>query len=49
MPQTRAKILAHVISSTKERTAWLKSSTVRQELYSYQATILKLNALQSWD
>ena len=41
MPQSRAKILAHVIFSTKERTAWLKSSTVRQELYSYQATILK--------
>ena len=41
MPQSRAKILAHVIFSTKERTAWLKSSTVRQELYSYQGTILK--------
>jgi len=41
VPQSLAKILVHIIFSTKNRTPWLGSQEIRTELYKYMATVLK--------
>jgi putative transposase len=41
MSQSLAKVLIHIIYSTKNRTPWLKDATIRAELYAYQATVLQ--------
>ena len=43
MPQSLAKVLVHIVYSTKDRRPWLKPEALRQELYSYMATILRDN------
>ena len=41
MPQSLAKVIVHIVYSTKHRTPWLKDANLRAELYAYNATILK--------
>ncbi len=41
MPQSLAKVIVHLVCSTKNRKAWLKDPNLRTELYAYNATILK--------
>jgi REP element-mobilizing transposase RayT len=41
MPQSLARVLLHVIFSTKNREAWLRDSDLRKALYAYQAGILE--------
>lgn len=41
MPQSLAKVIVHLVYSTKNRTPWLKAPNLRTELYAYNATILK--------
>lgn len=41
MPQSLAKVIVHIVYSTKNRTPWLKDAKLRSELYAYNATILK--------
>jgi putative transposase len=43
MPQSHAQVLIHLVYSTKHRTPWLKDKSLRKDLYSYMATILKEN------
>jgi len=40
MPQSLAKVLIHMVWSTKHRTPWLKDKQIRKELYAYMATVL---------
>jgi putative transposase len=39
--QSLSNVVLHIVFSTKGRGTWLKDSEIRQELYSYLATILK--------
>jgi REP element-mobilizing transposase RayT len=41
MPQSLAKVIVHIVFSTKNRTPWLRDVDLRKELYAYQGTILK--------
>ena len=41
MPQSLAKVLIHMVWSTKHRTPWLKDQEVRKDLYAYMATVLR--------
>ena len=41
MSQSLAKVIVHIIYSTKNREPWLKNSDLRSELYACNATILK--------
>ncbi len=41
MPQSLAKVIVHIVYSTKHRKPWLNDSRIRSELYAYNATILK--------
>jgi putative transposase len=41
MPQSLAKVLIHMVWSTKHHTPWLKDKQVHQELYAYMATVLR--------
>lgn len=43
MPQSIARVCIHIVFSTKNRTPWLRSATLRDELYAYVATILRDN------
>jgi putative transposase len=43
MPQSLAKVLVHLVYSTKNRTPWLADLDLRRELYAYKAAILKNN------
>jgi putative transposase len=43
MPQSLAKVLVHLVYSTKNRTLWLAEPGLREELFAYTATILKNN------
>ena len=40
MPQSLAKVIVHIVYSTKHRTPWLRDPRVRSELYAYNATVL---------
>ena len=41
MPQSLARVLVHLVYSTKNRTPWLADPDLRSELYAYKATILR--------
>ena len=41
MSQSLAKVIVHIIYSTKNREPWLRDSDLRSELYAYNATVLK--------
>ncbi len=41
MPQSLAKLIVHIVYSTKHRKPWLIDPDLRAELYAYNATILK--------
>jgi len=41
MPQSCAKIVLHIVFSTKHRQPWLRDADLRTELYAYMATILR--------
>ena len=41
MPQSLAKVILHIVFSTKNRTPRLRDADLRGELYAYQATVLK--------
>jgi len=41
MPQSLAKVIVHIVYSTKHRRPWLNGLGLRPELYAYNATILK--------
>jgi putative transposase len=41
MPQSLAKVLVHIVYSTKDRRPWLQTEKIRTELYKYKATILR--------
>jgi putative transposase len=41
MPQSLAKILIHLVYSTKNREPWLANAELRTQLYAYKATILR--------
>ena len=41
MSQSLAKVIVHIIYSTKNREPWLRDSDLRSELHAYIATILK--------
>ena len=43
MPQSLAKVLVHIVYSTKARRPWLQDDEVRKQLYAYKATILRDN------
>jgi len=43
MPQSLAKVLVHIVYSTKNREPWLRGTDFRTELYAYNATVLKNN------
>ena len=40
MPQSLAKVIVHIVYSTKNREPWLEDKTIRTELYAYNASIL---------
>jgi len=41
MPQSLAKVIVHIVYSTRHRKPWLDDPGLRSELYAYNATILK--------
>ena len=41
MAQSVAKVLIHIVFSTKDRRAWLKDRELCEQLYKYMATILR--------
>src|SRR5260221_8497472 len=41
MPQSLAKVLVHIVYSTKGRRPWLQSEEIRRELHAFKATILR--------
>jgi REP element-mobilizing transposase RayT len=41
MSQSLAKVIVHIVYSTKHRHPWLRDPALRSELYAYNATILK--------
>jgi REP element-mobilizing transposase RayT len=41
MPQSLAKVLIHIVFSTKNRTPWLQDEGTRKELHAYMATVLQ--------
>jgi len=41
MSQSLAKVVVHIVYSTKHRQPWLHDPAVRSELYAYNATVLK--------
>ena len=41
MSQSLAKVIVHIIYSTKNREPWLRDADLRSELYAYNAAILK--------
>jgi REP element-mobilizing transposase RayT len=41
MPQSLAKVLVHLVYSTKGREPWLADPDVRRQLYAYKATVLR--------
>src|SRR5260221_5238457 len=43
MPQSLARVLIHIVYSTKGRVPWLKDEEIRRQLYAYKATILRDN------
>jgi putative transposase len=43
MSQSLAKVIVHIVYSTKQRRPWLREPGFRSELYAYNATILKEN------
>ena len=43
MPQSLAKVVVHIVFSTKDRRLYLREIELRRELYAYMATILKEN------
>ncbi|MFN0054489.1 MAG: transposase [Planctomycetales bacterium] len=43
MPQSLARVLIHIVYSTKNRRPWLQDEGLRQELYAYKAKILRDN------
>ena len=43
MPQSLAKVLVHIVYSTKGRRPWLTDEEIRRQLYAYKATILRDN------
>lgn len=43
MPQSLAKVLVHIVYSTKGRRPWLQDEELRRQLYAYKATILRDN------
>ncbi len=43
MPQSIAKVVIHIVFSTKGRKPWLRSNDLRNELFAYMATILRNN------
>lgn len=40
MPQSLARVLVHIVYSTKNRQAWLSNEKLRSELYAYNSTVL---------
>jgi len=40
MPQSLAKVIVHIVYSTKSREPWLEDKTIRGELFAYNASIL---------
>jgi putative transposase len=40
MPQSLAKVIVHIVYSTKNRKPWLEDKTLRTELFAYNASIL---------
>lgn len=40
MPQSLAKVIVHIVYSTKNREPWLKDKNLRTELFAYNASIL---------
>lgn len=40
MPQSLAKVIVHIVYSTKNREPWLNESELRRELYAYGSSIL---------
>ncbi len=43
MPQSLAKVLVHIVYSTKGRRPWLQDEEMRSQRYAYKATILPEN------
>jgi putative transposase len=43
MPQSLAKVIIHLVYSTKHRQTWLKDPDLHRELYAYKAAILRDN------
>ena len=43
MPQSLAKVLVHIVYSTKGRRPWLRTEEIRKQLYAYNAVILRDN------
>jgi len=43
MPQSLAKVLIHIVYSTKGRRPWLRDEDLREQLYAYKAKILRDN------
>jgi len=41
MPQSLAKVIVHIVYSTKHRKPWLHDPRIRSELYAYNATVLR--------
>jgi putative transposase len=41
MSQSLARVVIHVVFSTKERRAWLKNRELCERLYAYMATVLR--------
>ena len=41
MPQSLAKVLVHIVYSTKGRRPWLKDESIRKQLFADKATILR--------
>ena len=41
MPQSLAKVLVHIVYSTKDRRHWLQTEEIRNQLYKYKATVLR--------
>ncbi len=41
MPRSLAKVIVHIVYSTKHRKPWLKDTRIQSELFAYNATILK--------
>lgn len=43
MAQSLAKVIVHIVYSSKNRVPWLKDAKMRSELYAYNAAILREN------